>query len=56
MPFMKSKKKKSLIKVMERLGIKPSLNGEKLKTISLKSGTRQSFSPSPYLFNIERPP
>ena len=28
------------------------LNGEKLKTIPLKSGPRQDCVPSPYLFNI----
>jgi hypothetical protein len=28
------------------------LNGEKLEAISLKSGTRQSYPLSPYLFNI----
>ena len=28
------------------------LNGEKLKAIALKSGIRQSFPLSPYLFNI----
>ena len=28
------------------------LNGEKLKMIPLKSGTRQGYSLSPYLFNI----
>ena len=28
------------------------LNGEKLKVIPLKSGTRQGFPLSPYLFNI----
>ena len=28
------------------------LNGEKLETIPLKSGTRQGFPLSPYLFNI----
>jgi hypothetical protein len=28
------------------------LNGEKLETIPLKSGTRPGYSLSPYLFNI----
>ena len=54
-----------MIKVLERSGIqgpylkaiysKPvaniKLNGEKLEAIPLKSGTRQSFVLSPYLFN-----
>ena len=28
------------------------LNGEKLKTFPLRSGTRQGYPPSPLLFNI----
>jgi hypothetical protein len=28
------------------------VNGEKMEAIPLKSGTRQSSPPSPYLFNI----
>jgi hypothetical protein len=32
------------------------LNGEKLEAIPLKSGTRQGFPLSPYLFNIVMKP
>ena len=44
------------LNIVKVICIKPvpniKLNGEKLETISLKSGTRQGYPLSPYLFNI----
>ena len=38
--------------IYSKLTANIKLNGDKLKTISLKSGTRQGCPLSPYLFNI----
>jgi hypothetical protein len=46
----------SYLNIIKAIYSKPivnvKLNGEKLKAIPLKSGTRQGYSLSPYLFNI----
>ena len=43
----------NIIKVVNNNSVASiKLNGEKLETILLKSGTRQGFPLSPYLFNI----
>jgi hypothetical protein len=48
---------KAYLKMIKAIYSKPvaniTLNGEKLKTILLKSGTRQVCPLSPYLFNID---
>ena len=36
----------------KKLTVNIKLNGEKLKVIPLKSGTKQDFQLSPYMFNI----
>ena len=64
-PFMIKKKKKTLqkagieatyLKILKAIYDKPTaniiLNGEKLKALPLKSGTRQGCPLSPLLFNI----
>ena len=38
--------------IYSKLVLNIKLNGEKLEAIPLKSGTRQGFPLSPYLFNI----
>ena len=38
--------------IYSKLTANTKLNGEKLKAIPLKSGTRQGYPLSPYLFNI----
>ena len=46
----------SFLNIIKAIYSKPSanikLNGEKLKAFPLKSGTRQDYQLSPYLFNI----
>ena len=50
------KEKKNIRNIMKAVYCKPianiKLNKEKLKTFSLKSGTRQDCTISPYLLNI----